>query len=140
MDFVFKGLFGNEKRPELLISFLNAVLTPDEPITSITFKDRVLDKQYKNDKLGSLDILATTNKGELINVEVQVADERNMIERSLFYWSRLFSGQLQSGNPYQKLERTICINLLDFNLLDTHEYHSCYVLKERNVMKYSVTY
>ena len=131
MDFVFKGLFGNEKRPELLISFLNAVLTPDEPITSITFKDRVLDKQYKNDKLGSLDILATTNKGELINVEVQVADEMNMIERSLFYWSRLFSGQLQSGNPYQKLERTICINLLDFNLLDTHEYHSCYVLKEK---------
>ena len=62
MDFVFKGLFGNEKRPELLTSFLNAVLMPDEPITSITFKDRVLDKQYKNDKLGSLDILATTNK------------------------------------------------------------------------------
>ena len=54
-----------------------------------------------------------------------------MIERSLFYWSRLFSGQLQSGNPYQKLERTVCINLLDFNLLDTTEYHSCYVLKEK---------
>ncbi len=104
---------------------------PDEPITSITFKDRTLDKQYKDDKLGTLDILATTNKGELINVEVQVADERNMIERSLFYWGRLFSGQLQSGNPYQKLERTVCINLLSFDLLDTAEYHSCYVLKER---------
>ena len=104
---------------------------PDEPITSITFKDRTLDKQYKDDKLGTLDILATTNKGELINVEVQVADERNMIERSLFYWSRLFSGQLQSGIPYQKLERTVCINLLSFDLLETAEYHSCYVLKER---------
>ena len=131
MDFVFKGLFGNEKRPELLISFLNAVLTPDEPITSITFKDRTIDKQYKDDKMGTLDILATTNKGELINVEVQVADEKNMIERSLYYWSRLFSGQLQSGNPYQKLERTVCINLLSFDLLETAEYHSCYVLKER---------
>ena len=120
------------KKPELLISFLNAVLMPDEPITSITFKDRTLDKQYKDDKLGALDILATTNKGELINVEVQVTDEKNMVERSLFYWSRLFSGQLQDGNPYQKLERTICINLLDFDLLDTPEYHSCYVLKERD--------
>ena len=97
MDFVFKGLFGNEKRPELLISFLNAVLTPDEPITSITFKDRTIDKQYKEDKMGTLDILATTNKGELINVEVQVADEKNMIERSLFYWSRVFCGQIKSG-------------------------------------------
>ena len=54
-----------------------------------------------------------------------------MIERSLFYWGRLFSGQLQSGNSYQKLERTVCINLLSFDLLDTAEYHSCYVLKER---------
>ena len=35
--------------------------------------------------MGTLDILATTNKGELINVEVQVADEKNMIERSLYY-------------------------------------------------------
>ena len=87
---------------------------PDEPITSITFKDRTLDKQYKDDKLGTLDILATTNKGELINVEVQVADESNMLGRRLFYWGRLFSGQLQSGNPYQKLERTVCINLLSF--------------------------
>ena len=54
-----------------------------------------------------------------------------MIERSLYYWSRLFSGQLHSGNPYQKLERTVCINLLSFDLLETTEYHSCYVLKER---------
>ena len=60
-----------------------------------------------------------------------MADEKNMIERSLFYWSRLFSGQLQSGIPYQKLERTVCINLLSFDLLETAEYHSCYVLKER---------
>ena len=103
MDFVFKGLFGNEKRPELLISFLNAVLTPDEPITSITFKDRTIDKQYKEDKMGTLDILATTNKGELINVEVQVADEKNMIERSLFYWSRVFCVQHKNGITYKKL-------------------------------------
>ena len=103
MDFVFKGLFGNEKRPELLISFLNAVLTPDEPITSITFKDRTIDKQYKEDKMGTLDILATTNKGELINVEVQVADEKNMIERSLFYWSRVVCGEHKIGFAYKKL-------------------------------------
>ena len=103
MDFVFKGLFGNEKRPELLISFLNAVLTPDEPITSITFKDRTIDKQYKEDKMGTLDILATTNKGELINVEVQVADEKNMIERSLFYWGRLFSWENKICITYKNL-------------------------------------
>ncbi len=132
MDFVFKGLFGNEKKPEILISFLNAVLTPEEPITSITFKDRTLDRRYRKDKVGVLDLLAQTDKGELVNVEVQLADENDMIERSLFYWSRLFSGQLESGHFYDQLERTICINILDFNLMDTDDYHSSYRLKERD--------
>ena len=129
MDFVFKGLFGNEKKPEILISFLNAVLTPEEPIT---FKDRTLDRRYRKDKVGVLDLLAQTDKGELVNVEVQLADENDMIERSLFYWSRLFSGQLESGHFYDQLERTICINILDFNLMDTDDYHSSYRLKERD--------
>ncbi len=132
MDFVFKGLFGNEKKPEILISFLNAVLTPEEPITSITFKDRTLDRRHRKDKLGVLDLLAETDKGELVNIEVQLADENDMIERSLFYWSRLFSGQLESGYFYDQLERTICINILDFNLMDTDDYHSSYRLKERD--------
>ena len=132
MDFVFKGLFGHEKKPEILISFLNAVLTPEEPITSITFKDRTLDRRYRKDKVGVLDLLAQTDKGELVNVEVQLADENDMIERSLFYWSRLFSGQLESGHFYDQLERTICINILDFNLMDTDDYHSSYRLKERD--------
>ncbi|MTH44511.1 hypothetical protein GL293_13630, partial [Turicibacter sanguinis] len=32
MDFVFKRIFGNEKPPNVLISFLNAVLNPIDPI------------------------------------------------------------------------------------------------------------
>lgn len=65
-----------------------------------------------------------------INIEIQLKDEYNMIKRSLYYWSKLYEGQLENGENYQKLSRTICINLLDFNLLNHDKFHSVYRLKD----------
>lgn len=73
---------------------------------------------------------ATTDKGEHINIEIQLDNKYNMIKRSLYYWSKLYEGQLESGNDYQKLARTICINLIDFNLLNHNKFHSFYRLKD----------
>ena len=38
MDFVFKNIFGSEKNPKILISFLNATLKPKYLITAVEFK------------------------------------------------------------------------------------------------------
>ncbi|WP_300855688.1 PD-(D/E)XK nuclease family transposase, partial [uncultured Clostridium sp.] len=35
IDFVFKRIFGNERNPKILISFLNAVIKPKDPIKSV---------------------------------------------------------------------------------------------------------
>lgn len=130
MDFVFKKIFGNEKHPNILISFLNAVLNPSDPIKSVTLQDTTIEKEYLTDKYGRLDVRATTDKGEHINIEIQLDNKYNMIKRSLYYWSKLYEGQLESGNDYQKLARTICINLIDFNLLNHDKFHSVYRLKD----------
>lgn len=145
MDFVFKKIFGNEKHPNILISFLNAVLNPSDPIKSVTLQDTTIEKEYLTDKwgphpakqvssidgvIGRLDVRATTDKGEHINIEIQLDNKYNMIKRSLYYWSKLYEGQLESGNDYQKLARTICINLIDFNLLNHDKFHSIYRLKD----------
>lgn len=130
MDFVFKKIFGNEKHPNILISFLNAVLNPSDPIKSVTLQDTTIDKEYLTDKYSRLDVRATTDKGEHINIEIQLDNKYNMIKRSLYYWSKLYEGQLESGNDYQKLARTICINLIDFNLLNHDKFHSVYRLKD----------
>lgn len=129
MDFVFKRIFGNENHPNVLISFLNAVLTPVDPIKSVIVKDTTIEKSHLEDKYSRLDVKAITNKGEHINIEIQLKDEYNMIKRSLYYWSKLYEGQLENGENYQKLSRTICINLLDFNLLNHSKFHSVYRLK-----------
>ena len=130
MDFVFKRIFGNEKPPNVLISFLNAVLNPIDPIQSVELKDTTIEKNHLEDKYSRLDMKAITNKGEYINIEIQLKDEYNMIKRSLYYWSKLYEGQLESGEYYQKLSRTICINLLDFHLLNHSNFHSVYRLKD----------
>ncbi|MTM41495.1 Rpn family recombination-promoting nuclease/putative transposase [Turicibacter sanguinis] len=129
MDFVFKRIFGNENHPNVLISFLNAVLNPIDLIESVELKDTTIEKNHLEDKYSRLDVKAITNKGEHINIEIQLKDEYNMIKRSLYYWSKLYEGQLESGENYQKLSRTICINLLDFNLLNHSKFHSVYRLK-----------
>ena len=130
VDFVFKRIFGNEKHPNVLISFLNAVLTPVDPIKKVTLKDTTIEKESLESKFSRLDVKATTDKGEEINIEIQVKDEGNMIQRSLYYWSRIYHEQIKKGDDYEQLSRTICINLLNFNLLDTTDYHSVYRLKE----------
>ena len=77
-----------------------------------------------------MDIKAITDKGEHINIEIQLKNEYNMVKRSLYYWSKLYEGQLAEGDNYNKLAKSICINLLDFNTLPNEKFHNVYRLKE----------
>ena len=130
VDFVFKRIFGNEKHPNILISFLNAVINPTDRIKSVQILNTDIDKEHIDDKYSRLDVKALTDKGEHINIEIQVRNEYNMIERSLYYWSKMFESQIIKRDNYSKLARTVCINILDFEYLDGDSFHSIYKLKE----------
>lgn len=130
VDFVFKKIFGNEQHPEILISFLNAVIQSDDPIKSVEIKNTDIEKEYLNAKFSRLDIRALTNRDEQINIEIQVRDEYNMIKRSLYYWSKMYDSQLEKRGKYESLKRTICINVLDFSFLSDDKFHSVYRLKD----------
>ena len=130
MDFVFKNIFGSEKHPNILISFLNATLKPKDLITEVEIKNTDLNKGYIEDKFSRLDVKATTSNDEIINIEIQLKNEYNMIKRSLYYWTKLYSEQLNEGEDYSLLKRTICINILNFKYLKTRMFHSVYRMKE----------
>ena len=49
IDFVFKKIFGNEKHPEILIYFLNAVMEPTDPIKSVQIKNSDIEKEHIED-------------------------------------------------------------------------------------------
>ncbi len=68
MDFVFKRIFGNENHPNVLISFLNAVLSSTDPIESVTLSDVTIEKNHLEDEDSCLDVKAVTNQGAHINI------------------------------------------------------------------------
>ena len=130
VDFVFKNIFGSPKHPRILISFLNATLKPINKITHVEIKGTDLEKQFIEDKYSRLDVKATTNNDEVINIEIQLKNEYNMIKRSMYYLSKMYEEQLGQGEDYSKLTRTVCINILNFKYLKTEKFHTGYRLKE----------
>ena len=130
IDFVFKKIFGSEDHPGVLIAFLNAVLKTNVPIVDVEIKNTDIEKAHIEDKFSRLDVKAKTSNKEIINIEIQLKNEYNMIQRSLYYWSKLYEEQLGDGDRYDKLCRTVCINILDFKYLKNDRFHNGYRLKE----------
>jgi len=127
IDFAFKQLFGTNDSEDILITFLNAMLQKslESPIASLQLEDPHLHREYEDDKLSILDISATLNTGTKINVEIQLNNNHDMMKRSLYYWGKLYTSQLQKGMPYSALRKTITINLLNFIMfLDHKEFHT----------------
>ena len=121
-DVIFKILFGNPKHPNLLISLLNSILDTEKPIVGVTIKQTELTPEFLMKKGVRLDVLAETSDGRLINIEIQKRNEHNMKERSLFHWSRIFSGQAVVSEKYENLKQTICINIVNFPLFEDGRY------------------
>ncbi|MCQ6529940.1 Rpn family recombination-promoting nuclease/putative transposase, partial [Bacillus mycoides] len=76
---------------------------------------------HEEDKLSILDVSATLDTGTKINVEIQLNNNHDILKRSLFYWSKLYSSQLKKGMPYNSLHKTITINLLNFVMFKDYE-------------------
>lgn len=129
-DFIFKRIFGNEDNKDILKSLLEAIL--DVKISYLKLiNDTKLEKDRIDDKQGILDIRAIINDNENVNIEMQLINQYNMDKRTLFYWSKMFSEQLKQGNEYSQLQKTITINILDFNYIHgINKYHSTYHLRE----------
>ena len=110
---------------------MNAVIKPTSLINSVEIKNTDIEKSHIEDKYSRLDIKAITSNGEHINIEIQLKNEYNMIKRSLYYWSKLYETQISEGDDYNLLNKTICINILNFKYLKNDRFHNSYRLIER---------
>lgn len=137
LDVVFQALFGEVGSEQITSKFLESIL--NQKIESIDLsKNLVLRRDYPDDKLGVLDIIAKINDSEYCNIEMQVAEQEEIIERILFYWSKLYTKQIKSGQSYDSLEKTIVILITNFNVqgLESLEYHTSWKIIEE---KYRTT-
>ena len=125
LDIVFQALFGEEGSERITKDFLQTILK--EEITEIQLDvNPILRRDTPNDKLGILDVVAKINGKENCDIEMQIVDNENLIDRILYYWGKRYTKTLNKGEDYKKLEKTIVILITDKKMKNLEElkYHT----------------
>lgn len=122
LDIIFKKIF--TENVDMLQSFLADILDiPYDDIQDIIVAKQELTPETIDGKFSCLDLnLKVADK--LINVEIQLKGDNDYRDRTLFYWAKLYTLELKSGETYGQLKKTICINIINFNMFDRNEYHT----------------
>ena len=119
-DFVFKKIFSGN--PAVLKDFLKIVLDlPVEEYKGLEVIDPNLDREFIEDKLGVLDVKATTVFGKVLNIEIQIKPQRSIWKRMLFYTSKMVVEQVKSGFQYDRINRVISILIADFVMVKEND-------------------
>jgi len=129
-DAMFKRIFGDERDIEPLVAFLQAVLDlPAEDYAEVSLINPLLAREHPDDKLGILDVRVKTASGKNIDIEIQLNSVTEIRERIIYYLSRMVTDQIDSGDDYQNIKRSICILISDFSLIrENKSYHNRYRL------------
>lgn len=114
VDYAFRRLFGHPKNGLLLCSLLNAILKWPEgrQIVVAVVRNPFLAQETFDGKSVVLDIRAQDQLGRTYNIEMQIRRHLSLEERVLFYWSSLYSQQLNYGENYTHLKPTISVLLM----------------------------
>ncbi len=120
IDFVFKKLFA--ENTDILINMINAVLklSGNQRIRSAEVKNPIILSEEIKQKFIVLDILAIDKSGRQYEIEMQVRRYESYSKRALYYLSRIYAGQLDSGENYEELMPVIGIHFLDYELFPEH--------------------
>ena len=114
-DYVFKRIFGHIGNEEITKYLLEAIL--EQEVTEIELdNNKILEQNLLDDKIGILDIRAKIDKTTNCNIEMQVIDRKNIEDRLLFYWGKMFTSGIKRGNAYDELKKTIVIVFTDYEI------------------------
>ena len=121
-DFIFKKVFGKKGNESILKDLLEAILKIK--IKKIELQAEVeLERELIDDKTGVLDIEATIDDNTIIDIEMQMRNQYNMKERSLYYWAGLYYTGLKKKEEYKENKRAITINIVNFDMFKEGPYH-----------------
>jgi predicted transposase/invertase (TIGR01784 family) len=133
VDLAFKKIFGVEENKDLLISLINSIVSHEDQVSDITLLNPYNPKNFKNDKLSILDVKARGSDGKRFNIEIQISDEADYDKRALYYWGKMYTEQLKTGDDYSTLHKAIGIHILNFtSILGTDKYHNVFHIKEKD--------
>ena len=129
-DVAFRKIFGNEKKKVILISFLNAILglQGQDRIKDVTLLNPFQLPRIKGEKASIIDVRAIDNKGATFIIEMQVAEPDGLEQRILYYTSKDYAAQINSGDDYPLLRPVYFIGILNFTYFPGTNYVSKHLI------------
>ena len=133
-DYFVRYLFSSKDSNLILLDFINSTMLDAnmktfrsvEILTPFNYKENFEDKE------SIVDVKCITQNGTVVIIEIQLQGNSRFPERILYYWASNYSKLLKHGEKYDALTPIISINLLDFNLDDYDNIHSCYMIYDTN--------
>lgn len=115
-DFGFKMLFGTEMNKELLISFINSLLSGKEVIRDLTYLNTEHLGTSEADRRAVFDVYCENERGEKILIEMQRGEQQFFKDRSLYYATFPIREQGEKGGVGLSLESGLCNRYSEFQV------------------------
>ena len=103
---------------------------PHKEIEEIELLDKELKKDQLEDKTGILDVKVRLKNKTIINIEIQALWDDSFINRTLFYWAKIYIEEFKQGEDYTQLHKCITINIVGKGFKINNKIHSRYCLKD----------
>jgi predicted transposase/invertase (TIGR01784 family) len=115
-DVAFRKIFGTEKNKDILIHFLNDIITFNNhlKIVDVSFLKTIQDPETASKKSSIVDIFCKDQKGNSYIVEMQIAKEKGFAKRAQYYASKAYVSQACAGGKYHNLKEIIFLAISDF--------------------------
>lgn len=112
-DLTFKRIFG--EHPDLLMSFLNAVLPLDSPVENIIYKMPEWVSRLPFFKNSIVDVKCKDQNGRQFIVEMQMLWTDAFKSRVVFNASKAYIKQIDKSEEYKGLEPIFSLNIVNEN-------------------------
>ena len=126
-DIVFKSMFVKNQNKDLLKSLIEAILKIE--IEDLVVLNPEIRRDLVTSKAGVLDVKVRLQDDTIIAIEMQANDEGNTRERNSIYLIKEASESVERGEDYLKMDKTILINIMNFNCLKRNGYLNTVHLK-----------
>jgi predicted transposase/invertase (TIGR01784 family) len=123
-DLVFKKIFG--QHPDLLKSFLNAVMELPNPIQSLEYLSPELVPEIPTMKNSIVDVRCIDSKGRHFIVEMQMLWSDHFSQRMVFNASKAYVRQLDKGFNYGLLKPIYALSIVNQDFLKSPKYANHY--------------
>jgi predicted transposase/invertase (TIGR01784 family) len=130
VDIAFKKIFGSEENKDLLISLVNSIVREEDQVQDLKLLNPYNSQDCVKDKLSILDIKAESLDGKKFDIEIQLHNKAGYDKRALFYWSKMYKAQRESGKSYSELNKVIGIHILDSDYIAGEKYHNIFKMME----------